>query len=56
MVLAKFAILMRGLSPFLLLLIAPQSRSRRQDRNPTVSRQNLVWILNGHPDAVPLFQ
>jgi hypothetical protein len=30
----KFVTLMRNLSPFVLLLIDPQSRSRRQDRNP----------------------
>jgi len=51
----KFVTLMRGLSPFLLLIINPESRSRRQDRNPAITRQNLLWIINGHPDAVPLF-
>jgi hypothetical protein len=39
----------------LVVLIAPQSRSRRLDRNPTVGRENLLWILRGHPAAVPLF-
>jgi len=29
--------------------------SRRLDRNPTIRRENLTWILNGHPNAVPLF-
>jgi hypothetical protein len=51
----KFVVLVKGLSPFLLLLVNPQSRSRRQDRNPAITRQNLLWIINGHPDAVPLF-
>jgi hypothetical protein len=51
----KFAVLMKGLSPFLLMLISPESRSRRQDRNPPIVRQNLLWILHGHPDAKPLF-
>lgn len=43
-------------SPFVLLLIDPQSRSRRQDRNPAIARENLIWVINSHPDAVPLFQ
>jgi hypothetical protein len=52
----KFVVLTKDLSPFVLLLIDPQSRSRRQDRNPTIGRQNLLWVINGHPDAVPLFE
>jgi hypothetical protein len=52
----KFVTLMKGLSPFLLMLISPESRSRRQDRNPPIVRQNLLWILHGHPDAKPLFE
>jgi hypothetical protein len=51
----KFAILVRNLGPFVLMLIDPESRSRRQDRNPTIGRKNLEWILNGHPAATPLF-
>jgi hypothetical protein len=23
--------------------------------NPAVSRKNLLWVINGHPDAVLLF-
>jgi hypothetical protein len=46
----------KGLNPFIILLIAPESRSRRLDRNPTVNRQNPLWVLYGHPDARPLFQ
>lgn len=52
----KFVTLTKDLSPFVLLLIDPQSRSRRQDRNPAIARENLIWVINGHPDAVPLFQ
>jgi hypothetical protein len=51
----KFTVLMRNLSPFLLLLIAPESRSRRQDRNPPIGKENLLWILRGHPSATLLF-
>jgi hypothetical protein len=52
----KFAVLTRDLSPFVVVLIDPEARSRRLDRNPTVTRQNLLWVLDGHPDAKPLFQ
>jgi hypothetical protein len=52
----KFVMLTKDLSPFVLLLIDPQSRSRRQDRNPAIAREYLIWVINGHPDAVPLFQ
>jgi hypothetical protein len=51
----KFVILARNLGPFIVMLIDPESRSRRQDRNPVIGRKNLEWVLNGHPDAVPLF-
>jgi hypothetical protein len=51
----KFFRLSHGLSPFIVVLIDPQSRSRRLDRNPQIGRQNLLWVINGHPDAVPLF-
>jgi hypothetical protein len=51
----KFVVLMRDLSPFILVLINPESRSRRQDRNPPITRENLLWVLSGHPSAVPLF-
>jgi hypothetical protein len=51
----KFVVLMKNLSPFVLLLIDPQNKSRRQDRCPAISRRNLEFILNGHP-AVPLFE
>jgi hypothetical protein len=53
--LTKFTVLLRNLSPYLLLLLDPESRSRRQDRNPPIGRHNIEWVLNGHPDAVPLF-
>jgi hypothetical protein len=51
----KFVTLTKDLSPFVLFLIDPQSRSRRQDRNPAIGRRNLEHVLDGHPDAVPLF-
>jgi len=51
----KFAVLATGLSPFIAMLINPESRSRRLDRNPTIGRQNLLWAIHGHPDAKPLF-
>jgi hypothetical protein len=53
---SKFVVISRNLGAFTVMLIDPQSRSRRLDRNPTVTKQNLLWILNGHPDARPLFQ
>jgi hypothetical protein len=51
----KFVILVRDLGPFVLLLVDPQNRSRRQDRSAAVTRRNLEFVLNGHPDAVKLF-
>jgi hypothetical protein len=53
---SKFFVLVRDLSPFVVVLINPESRSRRLDRNPTIGRQNLDWVLSGHPAAVPLFK
>jgi hypothetical protein len=52
----KFVILVRDLSPFVIVLIDPESRSRRQDRNPAIGRQDLLWVIDGHPGAVPLFK
>ena len=52
----KFVVLTRNLGPFVLVLIDPESRSRRQDRNQAIGRKNLEWVINGHPDAVPLFE
>jgi hypothetical protein len=51
----KFVFLARDLSPFILYLIDPQSRSRRQDRNNPIGRQNLLWVIHGHPCARLLF-
>jgi hypothetical protein len=42
-------------APFVLLLVDPENRSRRQDRCPAIGRRNLELILYGHPDARPLF-
>jgi hypothetical protein len=44
------------LAPFVILLVDPANRSRRQDRNPAIGRQNLLWVIDGHPGAVPLFK
>jgi hypothetical protein len=52
----KFVILVRNLSPFVLMLINPQSRSRRQDRNPVIGRENLMCVLHKHPSATPPFR
>jgi hypothetical protein len=52
---ALFVTLMRDLSPFVLLLIDPENRSRRQDRSAEVTRHNVEFILDGHPAAVLLF-
>jgi hypothetical protein len=52
----KFVILVRDLSPFVILLVDPQNKSRRQDRSAAVTRRNLEFVLNGHPDAVKLFE
>jgi hypothetical protein len=54
----KFVVLMRDLAPYLLLIIdsADGNRSGRQDRNPAIGRRNLELILNGCPEAVPLFR
>jgi hypothetical protein len=51
----KFAHLTRDLSPFVLFLIAPNASSRRQDRNPPITRETIQWALCGHPEARPLF-
>jgi hypothetical protein len=54
----KFYILMKNLAPYLLLLIVDPAKngSHRRDRSPTISRRNLELILNGDPDAAPLFK
>ena len=53
----KFYFLMRSLAPYLLLLIVDPAKngSHRRDRSPAVSRKNIELVLNGDPDAVPLF-
>jgi hypothetical protein len=52
----KFVVLAKDLSPFVVVLIDPANHSRRQDRSATVTRRNLEFILNGHPDARLLFE
>ena len=52
----KFVTLMRNLAPYLLLIINPENRkSHRLDRNPAIGRRNVELIINGDPDATPLF-
>jgi hypothetical protein len=51
----KFVHLVRDLSPFVLFMVAPEVRSRRQDRNPQLGRPNVEWVLHGHPQAELLF-
>jgi sigma-70-like protein len=52
---SKFFALTKGLSLFVVILVDPANRSRRQDRCPAINRRNLEFVLNGHPDAAPLF-
>jgi hypothetical protein len=47
--------LLHGLGPFCILLVDPANHSRRQDRSGEVTRSNIEFVLNGHPDAVTLF-
>jgi hypothetical protein len=51
----KLFVLARDLSPFVILLVDPSNRNRRTDRSAPVTRRNLEFVINGHPDAVPLF-
>jgi hypothetical protein len=51
-----FVTLMRNLAPFVIRFVDPANHSRRQDRSGEVTRCNIEFVLNGHPDAVPLFQ
>jgi hypothetical protein len=52
----KLTILTRNLSPFVIMMSSPQSKSRRLDRNPPISREMLLWTIHGHPSAKPLFE
>jgi hypothetical protein len=47
--------LLRILAPFMIQLVDTSNRSWRQDRSGQVTRRNVEFILNGHPDAVLLF-
>jgi hypothetical protein len=51
----KFVTLTKDLGSFVILLIDPSNRSRRQDRSAKVTRHNLDLVLNGHPEVMPLF-
>jgi hypothetical protein len=52
---AKLVMLLRGLSPTIVIAIKPENGPaiRRGDMDAT--RQNLEYILSGRPDATPLF-
>ena len=47
---------MRDLAPYPLFLVDSGTHNRRQDRNQPIGRKNLELILNGCPDAVPVFK
>ena len=51
----RFARLLMGLAPFILLLVDPQSRSRRGDRNASITRRNVEFALHGDPSSAKLF-
>jgi hypothetical protein len=53
----KLAVLMRELAPYVLLLLdRDNTAARRRDRSVRIGRKHLERVLNGHPDAVPLFR
>jgi hypothetical protein len=54
----RFAVLMKDLAPYLLLLIVDPTKrnNHRQDRNPAIGRRNLEMILYGCPNATLLFK
>ena len=45
----KFAVLATGLGPFIAMLINPESRSRRLDRNPTLGSRIYCGLFTGIP-------
>jgi hypothetical protein len=52
----RFFYLMRGLAPYVLLILDPTFTSHRRDRCPTIARSNLELVLRGHPSAPLLFK
>jgi hypothetical protein len=53
---AKFAALMRGLAPILVVLVKPENAIRIKGQDWNATRENLLLILNGNPLATPLFE
>jgi hypothetical protein len=57
---SKLVLLMRDLAPYLIILVDPENRNRRERRRERLTspalRRNLGFVLNGHPEAVPLFE
>jgi hypothetical protein len=51
----KFFWLLKDLSPGVIYLVDPRNHSRRQDRNRPVTRERLLWVIDGHPEAQLLF-
>jgi hypothetical protein len=52
----KLAVLMREIAPYVLLLLDRDNReNRRRDRSVSIGRKHLELVINGDPDAVPLF-
>jgi hypothetical protein len=53
----RFAVLMRELAPYVLLLLdRDNTAARRRDRSVSIGRKHLELVLNGDRDAVPLFK
>jgi hypothetical protein len=51
----KFVVLMRDLAPYVLLIIDRENNNSHRHDRKTVRRKNIELILNGDPDALPLF-
>jgi hypothetical protein len=52
---SKFVLLMKELAPYLVVLVDPENRRREERLREEEIRRNLGFVLNGHPEAVPLF-
>jgi hypothetical protein len=52
----KFACLMKDLAPYLVILMKPANESRIRSGNWPAVRENLKLVLEGNPEATPLFQ
>lgn len=52
---SRFAILIKDLAPYLVVLIRPQNQAKIRAGQWAAVRENLELILNGIPEATPLF-